>query len=143
MKKIFVCLTVALFFSTLQAKATSWAYELVVWGGNVYSLQDETVEEVGEKIGEVTSYSDMESLGGNFSNAYPVGTAYYSLVGIDKSEAIAVEISKGVFEKATYEHKFKESNFEVFPTTIPMIVWKFLFLMAGLMILLTVWARRK
>ncbi|MBM7579406.1 hypothetical protein [Jeotgalibacillus terrae] len=90
--------------------ATSWAYPFVVWDGFVYQVTDEPVEEVGEKIGEVTAYSDMESLSGNFSNAYQEGTHYYSIAGTDSADVIAVEVTGDQYVKAYREHEYQTSG---------------------------------
>ena len=92
-----------------QSQATSWAYPFVVWQDTIYVVGEETVTEVEKEIGQVTKYSDMKSYGGNFSNAYPKGTKYYSIKGIDTDVAIAVQKEDGVFVKAesdgAYEYK--------------------------------------
>jgi hypothetical protein len=79
-------------FFAKSSSATSWAYPFVVWDGYRYEVLDEYVEEIDSEIGEVTSYSDMETLSGNFSNEYTEGTKYYSIKGISTDEAIAVKI---------------------------------------------------
>ncbi|MEL3971414.1 hypothetical protein AAEO50_03900 [Rossellomorea oryzaecorticis] len=79
-----------MFFATTSS-ATSWAYPFVVWDGYRFEVLDEYVEEIDSEIGEVTSYSDMETLSGNFSNEYIEGTKYYSIKGISTDEAIAVK----------------------------------------------------
>ena len=51
----------------------------------------------------------MKPSGGNFPNAYPKGTKYDSIKGIDTDVAIAVQEEDGVFVKAesegAYEYK--------------------------------------
>ncbi|WP_423408946.1 hypothetical protein AABM38_02305 [Heyndrickxia sp. MSNUG] len=91
-----------------KSSATSWAYSFVVWNGYIYVVSDEHVTEVGSEIGHVTKYSDMESYPGNFSNSFAKGTKYYSIKGISKNEAIAVEKSKGQYIKA-----YREAEYEV------------------------------
>ena len=83
-----------------KSHATDWAYRFVVWQDTIYVVGEETVTDIEEEIGHVTKYSDMESYGGNFSNAYPKGTKYYSIKGIDTDVAIAVQEEDGVFVKA-------------------------------------------
>lgn len=99
---------IVLFFFSLPQNiyATSWAYSFVVWNGYVYQVADEEVERVVEEIGEVTAYSDMDQLAGNFSNAYREGTKYYSIEGTDPSEVIAVKISEDLYVKAYKEHEY-------------------------------------
>lgn len=89
------------------ASATSWAYPFVVHNDAIYIVTEEVVEEVDKKIGQVTYYSDMEQHGGNFSNHFPKGTAYYSIPNVAENEAIAVEQSTGSFVKATYEGPYE------------------------------------
>jgi len=90
-----------------KSLATSWAYSFVVWDGYIYVVSDEVIAEVGSEIGHVTKYSDMESYPGNFSNSFAKGTKYYSIKGISKNEAIAVEKSKGQYIKAYREAEYK------------------------------------
>ncbi|NBI27954.1 hypothetical protein ERL59_03135 [Chengkuizengella sp. YPA3-1-1] len=66
----------------------------------MYEVIDENVSQLNRQIGHVTRYSDMESLSGNFSNAYPKGTKYYSIQGISTDEAIAVQVKDEIFKKA-------------------------------------------
>ncbi|MTD31858.1 hypothetical protein [Planomicrobium sp. YIM 101495] len=99
-----ITLLVSMLFP-LHAQATSWAYPFVVWDDALYVTTKETVENVGEKIGEVTAYSDMEQLSGNFSNTYQEGTAYYKIDGVPTDEAIAVE-DGGTFVKAVWESAY-------------------------------------
>jgi hypothetical protein len=106
------CLLSFLLLTTLifpgKSLATSWAYSFVVWDGYIYVVSDEDVAEVGSEIGHVTKYSNMESYPGNFSNSFAKGTKYYSIKGISKNEAIAVEKSKGEYIKA-----YREAEYEV------------------------------
>jgi hypothetical protein len=78
-------------FFAKSSSATSWAYPFVVWDGYRYEVLDEYVEEIDSEIGEVTSYSDMETLSGNFSNEYIEGTKYFSIKGVSTDEAMAVK----------------------------------------------------
>lgn len=71
-----------------KANATSWAYPFVVWDNYIYVMSDENVKNIDKEIGEVTKYSDMEQYGGNFSNVYPKGTKYYSIVGINTDDTM-------------------------------------------------------
>ncbi|WP_341980644.1 hypothetical protein [Rossellomorea oryzaecorticis] len=87
---ILIAILHIMFFATTSS-ATSWAYPFVVWDGYRFEVLDEYVEEIDSEIGEVTSYSDMETLSGNFSNEYIEGTKYYSIKGISTDEAIAVK----------------------------------------------------
>lgn len=110
MRKIILLLCCLLFplltFSTITS-ATSWAYKFVVWNDFIYVVdEDKTenrVENVGERLGEVTVYSDMNQHKGNFSNAYEEGTGYYKIIGVPTSGTIAVEVREGVYLKAERE----------------------------------------
>ncbi|SDJ10942.1 hypothetical protein [Salimicrobium halophilum] len=75
----------------VSASATSWAYAFVVWDGYEYKMTDDYITEVGERIGEVTTHSEMEQYGGNFSNAYEKGTAYFRVPGVSTDEIMAVK----------------------------------------------------
>ncbi|MBB3129428.1 hypothetical protein FHS19_004103 [Paenibacillus rhizosphaerae] len=77
----------------LSIASASWAYPFVVYSGHIYRVTEQAVqpEDVGQKIGKVTKYSDREgTYRGNFSNIYPKGTGYYALQGRSRHEAIAV-----------------------------------------------------
>lgn len=104
---VFITMLTALSYPC-KASATSWAYSFVVYEGYVYVVSEESVgeEEVEKEIGSVTQYSDMESLPGNFSNAYPVGTKYYSIKGVNAEDMIAVEESEGQYLKAERDGKY-------------------------------------
>ncbi|MEK5333609.1 hypothetical protein [Lysinibacillus sp. FSL W8-0992] len=102
---LFTAIVVFSFFPC-KAKATSWAYPFVVWDDYIYVISDEYVEKINKEIGEVTKYSDMEQYEGNFSNAYPKGTKYYSIDGIDTDTAIAIHIGNGQYLKAIREGEY-------------------------------------
>ncbi|SIS45927.1 hypothetical protein [Salimicrobium flavidum] len=53
-------------------------------------MTEQYIPEAGEKIGEVISHSDMEQSGGNFSNLYKKGTAYFRVPDIPVDEKIAI-----------------------------------------------------
>ena len=60
-------------------------------------------EQIGAKIGRVTKYSDQEgTYSGNFSNVFPIGTEYYTILGIDRKEAIAVKADETLYLQADY-----------------------------------------
>jgi len=88
-----------------HSSATDWVYSLVTWDGYVYEVTYELVTEIDKEIGQVTSYSNMEQLGGNFSNTYKNGTKYFSIKGISTEQAIAVQIKDGQFLKAVMKHE--------------------------------------
>jgi hypothetical protein len=80
---------------------SDWAYSFIVWDGYIYELSDEYVEDVEEEIGEVTFFSNTEgTYEGNYSNEYNKGTKYFSIVGINIEEAIAIKEDDGKYRKA-------------------------------------------
>ncbi|ATP40203.1 hypothetical protein CSE16_09205 [Solibacillus sp. R5-41] len=93
-------------FFPYNAMATSWVYPFVVWDDSIYVISEEAVTNIDKQIGKVTSYSDMESYGGNFSNVYPKGTKYFSIKGIDTVVAIAIQDKNGKFIKAIREGEY-------------------------------------
>ena len=107
MKKLL--LTFILLLVPVTTLATSWAYEFVVYNDAVYVVTSEAEGEVGEKLGEVTYYSDMYTHSGNFSNHYPKGTEYYEIIGVDPSEMIAVRVQPDRYVRATYQHRYEHS----------------------------------
>ncbi|WP_347551452.1 hypothetical protein ABFG93_05935 [Pseudalkalibacillus hwajinpoensis] len=102
--------------------ATSWEYPFVVWNGYMYEVVDEKVSEVDRKIGQVTRYSDMETYAGNFSNAYEKGTNYWSIQNINTDEAIAVEVSDGVFKKALRRGEYGGGKYDYFSIVTKVII---------------------
>ncbi|MGM7700501.1 hypothetical protein ACSVDE_02185 [Pseudalkalibacillus sp. Hm43] len=93
-----------------QALATSWVYPFVVWDGFMYEVTDDYITDVEREIGHVTSYSDMNTMSGNFSNAYRKGTKYYEITGVSTDEAIAVEIGKVQYKKAFRRGEYAYTN---------------------------------
>lgn len=82
---------------------------IVVYNGNSYYVTNEEVhpDQIGNKIGEVTAYNQNgRNYAGNFSNIFPVGTAYYELQGEAVLHAIAVQVGEKVYVKATYYAKY-------------------------------------
>lgn len=98
------CLLFPFWYLPTTVSATSWAYPFVVYDGFIYVVEEEAENvQVGEKIGEVTAYSDMHQYEGNFSNVFEKGTSYYKVDGHPITQVIAVEERKGVFRKAERE----------------------------------------
>lgn len=90
-----------------ESGSNNWAYSFIVWDGYIYELSDEYVEDVEEGIGEVTYYSNMEgTYEGNFSNEYNKGTKYFSIVGVNTEEAIAIKEDEGKYRKAIRNGKY-------------------------------------
>ena len=118
------------------AGATKWVSSFVVWEGYQYTVQDEYIEEseIESEIGQVTSYSDMYPMGGNFSNEFKKGSKYFSIKGVSTEESIAVEAGGGIYVRADRdgEYTFSESEGNKFqPLLIPVLVIIFVLLMAG------------
>lgn len=91
------------------AASASWAFAFVVNDGKTYSLSNDTVNKslLGDKIGQVSYYSDEEgAYGGNFSNTLPKGTPYFRIQGIALDQAIAVQSRDGTYVKAYYQGKY-------------------------------------
>lgn len=82
-----------------------WASRFVVYKGGNYTVTSDIVEPaaIGERIGQVTRYSDREgTYRGHFSNSLPKGTLYYSIQQEDTGERIAVRTPEGVYLAAVY-----------------------------------------
>lgn len=133
MKRVLAWL-VLLSWVVVPAQAfANYASFFVVYEDHVYELSSETVEEVGEKLGEVTEYSDRaEFYSGNFSNAYEVGTAYYEIPGVDPSEKIAVEESPGVYIVGTRSVEFSAQGVQESQLSTQSIGSIFSFIVLGL-----------
>ena len=141
MKRILLSCLLCLLVPTV-AFATSWAYEFVVYESNVYKVTEEDVFEIGDKLDEVTSYSDMEELSGNFSNEYQKGTAYYAINGVDPSEAIAVEIASATYKKAIYQMPYA-LNEQAEENEISWYMWIVISIAAVVLILIFINLRRE
>ncbi|ETT85280.1 hypothetical protein MKZ08_07550 [Viridibacillus sp. FSL R5-0477] len=102
---IFLFLFTCLMILPKHSSATTWAFSFVSWNGYVYEVTDEPVTDIDKEIGHVTSYSDMEPLGGNFSNTYKKGTMYFSIKGINTAQAIAVQVKDEQYLKAVMRHE--------------------------------------
>ena len=92
--------------------SADWGYPFVVHSGKVYILTDTVVAsgQIGRSIGQVTRYSDREgTYSGNFSNAFPEGTRYYSIAGMEEQERIAVQSEEGRYLMAEYKGEYEES----------------------------------
>ncbi|MDX1806422.1 MAG: hypothetical protein R3267_05320 [Paenisporosarcina sp.] len=86
---------------------SDWAYSFIVWDGYIYELSDEYVEDVKVEIGEVTYFSNEEgTYEGNYSNKYNKGTKYFSIVGINTDEAIAIKEGEGKYRKVIRNGKY-------------------------------------
>lgn len=94
-------------FLPAKVMATKWLYPFVVWDGYIYEVTEEPVTVIGDKIGKVTNYSDMEQQSGNFSNAYPKGTKYYAIKCISSEKSIAVQESEKQYVKADRKEKYE------------------------------------
>ncbi|MEH6995218.1 hypothetical protein V7075_21335 [Neobacillus drentensis] len=124
--------------------ATSWAYPFVVWEGYIYVVSDEYITDIDKVIGEVTKYSDMESLSGNFSNIFEKGTKYYSIKGISTDEAIAIEESDGRYVKANREGKYEvRSAFDGYFDGQQGIIKIFVFFIIGIVTVILIFKVKK
>ena len=115
-----------LLFLLLAAPLVSAAYEFVVHEGRVYevnSFESVTPDDIGVAIGEVTEETTEMTSGA--SNVFPVGTFFYEIRGVDRSEAIAVETRPGEYIQATYT-KSSESG----PT-----IWTILLGIVGILVI--------
>ncbi|MCH3964602.1 MAG: hypothetical protein LKE46_10030 [Clostridium sp.] len=82
----------------------SWAYEKMITLNKInYVVTSEQIEKVDSKLGEVRHYSTNEKDfdPNNFSNYFKVGTGLYKIPNINTKDAIAVEIEKNKFVKAS------------------------------------------
>ncbi|WP_179281115.1 hypothetical protein [Paenibacillus sp. XY044] len=109
MKRVLPLFFAFIFLIPLSIASASWAYPFVVYSGHIYQVTEQAVqpEDVGQKIGKVTKYSDREgTYRGNFSNSYPKGTGYYAIQGRSSQEAIAVRTGDNSYilaiEQGTY-----------------------------------------
>jgi hypothetical protein len=128
---LFVILITFLFPSKILA--TKWAYPFVVWNDYIYVVSEEYVIDIDSKIGQVTYYSDMEQHSGNFSNKYRKGTTYYSIKGISKDDAIAIEVSDGRYIKANREGKYEVVSEPIRDLDMhQVIITIFIFLIMGI-----------
>jgi len=74
------------------SSSASWAYEFVIYKGDIYRITTDIVTNVGKNIGAVTKYSNIEgTYSGNFSNKYPVGTKYFDIPGVNMNKSIAIQ----------------------------------------------------
>jgi hypothetical protein len=89
-----------------------WASNIVVHDGGTYTVTDVTVtaDRIGSRIGKVTKYSDVEgTYRGNFSNAFPKNTPYYSIHDTSENDAIAVHAPDGRYILAVYDGEYPEA----------------------------------
>lgn len=121
-----------------------WAYAFVVWDGYVYFLTDEIVNEVEKEIGHVTKYSNMEgTYSGNFSNVYPKGTKYFSIVGVSAKEAIAVKDETGKYIKAYRDGEYASTIYDILQTSSSTIIlWTLITLLVAILSIYFIHKRR-
>jgi len=74
----------------------------VKWNDRVYHETNEEVTEIGEEIGEIKTQSTDEILEtpNNHATSYPPGTKLFAILGVDTSEAIAIQASETIYYKA-------------------------------------------
>lgn len=106
----------------------------------IYEISvDELVpsEEIDKKIGQVTRYSDHEgTYKGNFSNAYPKGTPYYSIKNTDPKKSIAIKTHEDTFVKADNKGHYPKAQLD--STT----VWIFV-LGSFVIVFLIIWIMKR
>lgn len=114
MRAVFACLLCAglclVVVSTIWA---DWASSFVVHDGGKYTITEATVAEdlIGQQVGEVTKYSDVEgTYRGNYSNAFPKGTPYYAIQGTSEEDGIAVRTPDGEYVFAGYDGEYAEAE---------------------------------
>jgi len=94
------CLIFSALFLLIGCSSNSWISSFVKYNGIFYSVTDEDIDEIGDKLGEVKYFLDKEGNAENFSsNTYPVGTEIYIINGINIEEAIAIKDSDGKYVK--------------------------------------------
>lgn len=137
MKKFIIVLLAIIALLPIRSMSADWAYSFVVYSGDIYEISaDELVpsDEIDKKIGHVTKYSDEEgTYRGNFSNTYPKGTPYYSIINTDPKDFIAIKSQVGTFVKAF--NKGHYANDELGNKTI----WMYFLLGTSVIILLIIW----
>lgn len=116
MKKSILIVLILFFLAPGQLVLADWASRFVVYSGDLYAVTDETVSpnDIEREIGKVTRYSDKEgTYAGNFSNTFPKGTAYYSIINLDAQEAIAIQTSDGTYIKAINKGRYNNDDVEI------------------------------
>jgi hypothetical protein len=125
MKRPLLLFPFILIVFTASAQALSWAYPFVVWDGKVYEVTEEMVPEsqIGEEIGEVeTLPNDMTgNYYGNASNAYPIGTKYFTIKDLPADKGLAVEAADQEWKKAVFAHEAPFHWMDVVPYIISAI----------------------
>lgn len=130
---VYILLSTSILFS--NKSQADWTYSFVVWDDYVYMITDEQVEEVDKEIGHVTKYSDREgTYSGNFSNAYPKGTKYYSINGISTDEAIAVLEGSRTYIKATRDGEYAGNKYGIGNLGSPVFIGAILLVVLIVMI---------
>ncbi|MGP4041947.1 hypothetical protein ACTWP4_18895 [Gracilibacillus sp. D59] len=132
--RVFLMVTMGIFLSANMIYATSWVYPFVVWDGHTYEVMDESVTNVEKEIGEVTRYSDMETYSGNFSNAYKKGTKYFSIEGVSREEAIAVEVNESEYKKAVRRGEFHAEKRDPYPLIETVVISVLVLIVMGVFV---------
>ncbi|MCR2805167.1 hypothetical protein [Paenibacillus soyae] len=105
-------LIVLLMGGMVSSVFADWAASFVVYNGGMYTVTEEELpsESIGDRIGQVTHYSDEEgTYSGNFSNRFPEGTPYYAIQDGLERDRIAVKTEDGTFVAAVYSGPYGAS----------------------------------
>ncbi|MBP2114657.1 hypothetical protein [Paenibacillus silagei] len=91
-----------------QNSSGDWSSLFVVWNGDMYTFDNQTLDSVDEQIGEIEEFSDNEATifsSKIFSNKYIVGTKIFKIKEVDPEESIAVEYN-GKYYKGNNAGKY-------------------------------------
>ncbi len=103
---IFFLVSVLGLLSVCTSSGKDWNSSFIVWHGDMYEVNSEYIQEVGDKLGQVTVYSDREATYiGTFSNTYRKGTKFYAIPGESSDDMIAIE-EEGKYRKAVNTGKY-------------------------------------
>jgi len=100
--------------------SASFPFPLVKWSDKVYKVTTFNVTEVEVELGEITSFSTIETdeKSNSFSNVYAVGTKIWSIKDVDVNDAIAIDLGNNVFVKAVSSYNNEEFGKVGKPTAI-------------------------
>ncbi|WP_052461611.1 hypothetical protein [Sporosarcina koreensis] len=103
---LFILVSLLSLLAACTSSGKDWNSSFIVWHGDMYEVGSETIQEVEEKLGQVTVYSDREATYiGTFSNQYRKGTKFFAIPGESPDDMIAVE-EEGAYRKAVNTGKY-------------------------------------